>query len=363
MTTELAAKQARSEILTGLSALTISPDKFIYSTGVDSFSLASLSPFVRDLLGSIDAVAVRANVGAAATVHGHGVNDVAGLSEALNAARGLAQGIENQDPNLASDHVIVTNHINTPNPLYYWHITTTFYGLVATTSNRAQLAIQYNDGNAVYARSAYAGQWTNWARLDTGVPAGTVIYTAGSAAPPGFLKANGAAVGRAAYAELYAQIGTNYGAGDGVTTFNVPDLRAEFIRGLDDGRGVDSARLRGSVQMSQNLAHSHAVTVAASGSHTHNLSAVASSAGAHSHAAGIGGFGNIAVGSAANSIAGNDSGVAAWQPLNLSAGEHTHSVSGTALGSGDHSHLVTVAADGGSEGRPRNIALLACIKY
>ena len=74
------------------------------------------------------------------------------------------------------------------------------------------------------------------------VPSGTVLYFAGSSAPAGWLKANGAAVSRTAYAALFAAIGTTYGLGDGRSTFNLPDLRGEFIRGWDDGRGVDTPR-------------------------------------------------------------------------------------------------------------------------
>ena len=80
------------------------------------------------------------------------------------------------------------------------------------------------------------------------VPSGAVMYFAGQTAPTGWLKANGAAVSRTAYAALFAAISTTYGAGDGRSTFNLPDLRGEFIRGWDDGRGVDTGRVFGSAQ-------------------------------------------------------------------------------------------------------------------
>ncbi|WP_323947172.1 phage tail-collar fiber domain-containing protein [Aeromonas caviae] len=79
-------------------------------------------------------------------------------------------------------------------------------------------------------------------------PPSLVAYFARNTAPTGWLKANGAAVSRTAYADLFAAIGTMFGAGDGFNTFNLPDLRAEFIRGWDDGRGVDSARAFGGQQ-------------------------------------------------------------------------------------------------------------------
>ena len=80
------------------------------------------------------------------------------------------------------------------------------------------------------------------------VPAGTIIYFAGSNPPNGYMKANGGLRSRTAYATLFAAIGTTYGAGDGATTFGIPDLRGEFIRSWDDDRGVDAGRVLGSAQ-------------------------------------------------------------------------------------------------------------------
>ena len=91
------------------------------------------------------------------------------------------------------------------------------------------------------------------------VPSGTVLYFAGSSAPAGWLKANGAAVSRTAYAALFAAIGTTYGVGDGRSTFNLPDLRGEFIRGWDDGRGVDTPRPMGSAQVDAVRQHYHGI--------------------------------------------------------------------------------------------------------
>lgn len=79
-------------------------------------------------------------------------------------------------------------------------------------------------------------------------PPGVVSAFARNSAPSGWLKANGAAVSRTSYAALFAAIGTTFGAGDGSTTFNLPDLRGEFVRGWDDGRGIDSGRVFGSNQ-------------------------------------------------------------------------------------------------------------------
>ena len=79
--------------------------------------------------------------------------------------------------------------------------------------------------------------------------------------PAGYLIEDGAAVGRVAYATLFAAIGTTYGAGDGATTFNLPDSRGEFWRGLDLGRGVDAGRVLGVAQADAVRSHSHGVQV------------------------------------------------------------------------------------------------------
>ena len=73
----------------------------------------------------------------------------------------------------------------------------------------------------------------NWQGIGLGVPTGTVMPFIGSSAPPGYLMANGQAVSRTTYAALFAVAGTTYGAGDGVTTFNVPDLRGRAPFGND----------------------------------------------------------------------------------------------------------------------------------
>ncbi|ARQ45728.1 tail fiber protein [Oxalobacter formigenes] len=65
----------------------------------------------------------------------------------------------------------------------------------------------------------------------SGVPVGTIEYFAMVTSPAGYLKANGAAVGRETYPELYATIGTTFGEGDGSSTFNLPDLIDRFAQG------------------------------------------------------------------------------------------------------------------------------------
>jgi len=80
------------------------------------------------------------------------------------------------------------------------------------------------------------------------IPTGMIAPFAMSSPPTGWLECNGATISRSTYATLFAAIGTTYGAGDGSSTFVLPDLRATFIRGFDNSRGIDTGRVFGSFQ-------------------------------------------------------------------------------------------------------------------
>ena len=106
------------------------------------------------------------------------------------------------------------------------------------------------------------------------VVAGTVFYTANSVVPNGYLLCNGALISTTTYADLFAAIGYTYG-GSGAT-FRLPDLRGEFIRGLDSSRGVDAGRTLGSFQDQLVISHNHSITLAgdttSAGDHNHTVS-------------------------------------------------------------------------------------------
>ncbi len=89
------------------------------------------------------------------------------------------------------------------------------------------------------------------------VPSGAILMWPAVFAPNGWLECDGAAISRSVYSELFGVIGTEFGAGNGSTTFNLPDLRGEFIRGWDHGRGVDSGREMGEGQGDAFKSHSH----------------------------------------------------------------------------------------------------------
>jgi len=79
-------------------------------------------------------------------------------------------------------------------------------------------------------------------------PVGHVAAYAGNVAPLGYFECNGAQVSRTTYVKLFAVCGVFYGAGDGSTTFNLPDLRGYFLRGWSDTSGIDTGRIIGSTQ-------------------------------------------------------------------------------------------------------------------
>jgi microcystin-dependent protein len=99
------------------------------------------------------------------------------------------------------------------------------------------------------------------------MPVGMVVPFAGAEPPEGFLRCDGAAVSRGTFANLFAVVGTVYGAGDGATTFNVPDLRGRVPLGMGAGTGLSDRALgtkggeEGHVLTTGELpSHSHALT-------------------------------------------------------------------------------------------------------
>lgn len=157
--------------------------------------------------------------------------------------------------------------------------------------------------------------------------------------PPHFLECNGAEVSRTQYATLFAKIGTTFGAGDGATTFNLPDLREKTIRGWDHGRGVDAGRVFGSSQGSIVPQHTHTASSASAGSHSHT--GTTDSGGVHAHTASS---------TAASTHTHTFSGTTA----NHSA-THTHTWSATTGGGGGHSHTFSYSTNNGDNGSTDNI--------
>jgi phage-related tail fiber protein len=113
----------------------------------------------------------------------------------------------------------------------------------------------------LWRRACNSGAWSpSWAEIVMGIE-GAVVAFAMSTPPVGWVICNGAALSRTTYAALFARIGTTYGAGDGSTTFNVPDVRGKVVRAADLGSGVDPGRVFGSDQMDAFPDHGHINTL------------------------------------------------------------------------------------------------------
>lgn len=151
-------------------------------------------------------------------------------------------------------------------------------------------------------------------------------------APSGYLKCDGSAVSRATYADLFAVIGTTFGAGNGSTTFNLPDMRAATAR------GASGTLARGTATVGQVGTHTHTATSAAGNSHTHT--GTTASGGGHGH---------TATSSSAGAHTHSGSGTSGTQSAN-----HTHTWSANTSSSGAHTHTVGFGlADANSQGSDR----------
>lgn len=178
------------------------------------------------------------------------------------------------------------------------------------------------------------------------IPSGTVMQTAAASAPAGWLLAQGQAVSRTTYATLFSAIGTTFGAGDGSTTFNVPDGRGRFLAGFDPGNAT--GRLNAAVAGSVN----GGILGAVGGEQYHYLSAAELAVHSHgvndpSHIHGVGDPGH------AHSVADptHAHGVADPQHVHgVGDPGHGHGVADPGHAHGTDNGIVGVADQGGGFG-------------
>ena len=164
-------------------------------------------------------------------------------------------------------------------------------------------------------RSAAEGGKISW------IPTGFVGCYAGSTPPVNTLEGYGQAVSRTTYAGLFSELGTTYGAGDGVSTFNLPDLRGRMIIGLDNLGGTSANRVTAAAADTLGgTGGSEIISIAQMPAHTHPGTATglgSDEAGAQG-ALGIHQTGSTANGNAAFSInsfaAASQGGGAAYNP-------------------------------------------------
>ncbi len=293
-------------------------------------------------------------------------------------------------------------------------------------SNPADALLVYQTDDVTGFYYFYNSQWH---RLldddkDAGVPTAAIFAFPASSTPPGYLVCDGSAVSRITYADLFAIIGTTYGSGDGSTTFNLPDYRGKFLRGWDNGSGIDpdaaSRTDRGDGTTGDNVgtnqsyatqSHFHGVdppntytgyngnhnhynspiTVNSSYSGVHNhtvygMNLNTSSSGNHAHNRGFS-YVYLQGGTIPVPYAVASSGT--YGPVTSYSGSHNHSLSipstNTSSSSshnhfvsipgqhtsytGNHSHALNISPfnsglfGASTESRPVNINVMYCIKY
>ena len=218
----------------------------------------------------------------------------------------------------------------------------------SSLSSNVTLTLPSNDGNAgEFLQTDGSGNLSF--SIVQGVPSGAVFCMAVATVPSGYFECNGAAVSRTTYAALFAVIGTQYGSGNGSSTFNIPDLRGEFVRGFDNGRGVDSGRSIATIQGDDNKGHNHSISLSGTTS-TRSLTGAVTKISE----------GFNAVGTASGVFSKTNDGNS---PITESAS--TSPVSGFTF-DGSHNHTFSASGTSGNQGgeaRPRNIAMMYIIKF
>jgi len=154
------------------------------------------------------------------------------------------------------------------------------------------------------------------------MPSGALLQWPTATAPTGFLLCSGAAVSRTIYAALFAVIGTTFGAGDGTTTFNLPDFDNRFAVGAGDLYTVGAT---GGSKDAVVVSHNHNSGVTGSTTITGSFNTAAQSPG------GSGVF------SAGSGYSGNGADPMTNYPINLSA-PHTHTIASEGV-SGTNANL------------------------
>ena len=207
-----------------------------------------------------------------------------------------------------------------------------------TSSNRPTAAtgqIRFNTQTTEF--EGYNG--SAWGGLASGVPVGTILAHAANTPPSGFLECNGSNISRSTYATLFSTISTTFGVGDGSSTFALPDLRGQFIRGWANTGSTDASRVFGSTQTDQNK------------NHTHTTDSTSLTGGIRKISEGFL-VGGSATGVFTKTSDGNNS---------VTGSSSTSPVGGVDF-DGTHTHTIS-SSGGGTEARPTNLALMYIIKF
>jgi microcystin-dependent protein len=362
--------------LTSIGNLTTGADLMIYTTANNLYTTTALTPYARTIIDDADATSVKNTLGIstfvqtilddtdAATVRNTiGLGSIATQNtNALNVTGGTLTGV-NVTGTLSSSSVTISG--GTITGITDLAVADGGTGSSSVAAMKTSFGLDQLDNTTDMNKPLSTAQKTY---IDNAfavqAPVGMVAMFPAATAPSGWVECNGALLNRTSYSALWvaaqamgtvtdanwtsSQIGC-FSVGNGSTTFRIPDLRGEFIRGWDNGKGLDPSRVRGSYQSPQNLSHAHTASADAQGNHAHGVSDPG-----HAHTltmwAGDGGRSDGFGGNGTASVIGNFATAAAGTGIGIQA-------------AGLHGHNITVNADGGSEARPGNVSLMYCIKY
>lgn len=214
---------------------------------------------------------------------------------------------------------------------------------------------------------------TSWNYLDSSQttpdwPVGAIIPWLGATVPSGWLMCNGQTVSRTTYANLFAVIGTNFGTGDGSTTFHTPSLQEYQIAGAASfSSAITTANAFGSNNAGSFLAHStqthtHTITSAAYSeightmNHSHTASTTSSTDGAHTHGAttDVSNIGQSHTHTSSNAATGSTVTFNSGATSRSSSG-HTHT--NPSVSTDGHTHTVNLGATDSQGGHSHDVGI------
>jgi microcystin-dependent protein len=217
---------------------------------------------------------------------------------------------------------------------------------VPSTLEHGELGLNYADGKIFYKNNSNViVEFSGAGGGGTEMPTGSLTQFAGSTAPAGWLSCDGANVSRTTYAALFAIIGTTYGAGDGSTTFGLPNMKGRIPVGFD------SAQTEFDALGETGGAKTHALTSAEMPSHTHTQNAHNHTQNAHNHTQNAHGHSTDAQGFHAHNVGITGSGTSSTSHRHEGTSTFARGINGGTLlgynfvtdGQGSHGHNITAA--------------------